>query len=273
MQARRRRQPTQISSGVLGIFDSGLGGVTVLRRVRERLPLQAILYFADQRHVPYGDRSESDLDDLLHRNVRLLCEQGVGAIVMACNTSCAIAERFGWPSAPVPILDLIESAAIAVERSGARRIGVIATTATARSGAYARQIVRRVPDAQVVEVAAPALVPLVEAGRLQGDEPLRAVRAVCALLPSGLEAVVLACTHYPLLDAHFARVLGPRVTRIDPALVHAERAASLVAANEGDGSLECITSGDPESFARAMDALVGDLHPRCRAGAVLPTHH
>ncbi len=247
---------------MLGLFDSGLGGLTVLQRLRERLPQQDIVFFADQLHVPYGDRAPAELVELLHANAEFLDARGVDAIVMACNTSCATAAREGWPVTKAPILDLIESAAIAVEGAGYKRIGVIATAATTATGAYTQIITGRVPDARVFEVAAPALVPLVEAGKLQGEEPRAAVAAVCAQLPRDLDAVLLACTHYPLLDQHFAAALGDTVARIDPAIVHAERAAAI-AAHEGfaagTGSITCITSGDAGRFRMAVTKVLGTL--------------
>jgi glutamate racemase len=247
---------------VLGLFDSGLGGLTVLQRLHERLPRQDIVFFADQLHVPYGDRTPAELVKLLHANVEFLDARHVDAIVMACNTSCATAAREGWPSANAPILDLIESAAIAVESAGYKRIGVVATAATTATRAYTQKITTRIPDAHVFEVAAPALVPLVEAGKLEGEEPRAAVAAVCAQLPRDLDAVLLACTHYPLLDAHFAAALGDPVERIDPAVVHAERAAAI-AAHEGfaagTGSITCITSGDLERFRLAVRKVLGEM--------------
>ena len=242
---------------MLGLFDSGLGGLTVLRRVRELLPQHDIVFFADQANVPYGDKGSDELLALLQRNIALLEERGADAIVMACNTSCATAAQFGWPPSRVPILDLIDSAAIAIEKSGLKRIGVIATTATARSKAYTQKIRARVPDSEVFEVAAPALVPLIESAVLEGPAARSAVEEVCKQLPRDLDAVILACTHYPLLDAEFAVVLGERITRIDPALVQAERSAQLVLENNlapGSGKIICITSGDPERFRLSVAA-------------------
>lgn len=247
---------------MLGLFDSGLGGLTVLQRLHEKLPKHDILFFADQRHVPYGEKSPAELLELLRANTAFLNSRGVDAIVMACNTSCATAARAGWPGSRAPIVDLIDSAAIAVESGGFKRIGVIATSATAATRAYTQKIQARAPGTRVVEVAAPALVPLVEAGKLEGAEPRAAVEAVCAQLPGDLDAVILACTHYPLLDAHFADVLGGGVTRIDPAVVQAERAAALAAAEgfaEGSGSIVCITSGDAKRFRDAVIATLGPL--------------
>jgi glutamate racemase len=249
---------------VIGVFDSGLGGLTVLRRLRELLPQHDLLYFADQANVPYGDKTPGELLQLTERNVAKLNASGVGAIVMACNTSCATAAEFGWPYSQAPILDLIESAAMAVAAGEYRRIGVIATAATARSGAYAAAIGERTADTHVFEIAAPALVPLVEGGQLEGAQPRAAVAAVCDRLPSDLDAVVLACTHYPLLQAHFAAVLRPGMPIIDPAVFHGQRAARFVAEQEipaGTGKTLCVTSGNLEEFRGNLLALAGDLAP------------
>lgn len=251
---------------MLGVFDSGLGGLTVLRRVREALLHHDILFFADQAHVPYGDRTRDELLRLIAHNVGWLDGEGVAVIVQGCNTSCAIASEFGWPATRAPILDLIDSAASAVERSGCKRIGVVATAATARSGAYRRRIAARVPDAWVFEVAAPALVPLVEAGKLHGEEPRAAVAQICNAFDD-LDAVVLGCTHYPLIAAHFEAYFGPYVQVIDPAVVHAERVADLVhqlGLAPGSGRIECVTNGDLDRFSANLQALIGDLSPVVR---------
>ncbi len=251
---------------VLGLFDSGLGGLSVLRRVHEALPHHDVIYFADQAHVPYGDRDPADLLRLMQHNVRWIDEEGVDIIVPACNTSCAMALEFGWPATRAPIVDLIESAAIAVERTGLRRIGVLATAATAKSNAYKRHILTRVAQAEVIEVAAPALAPLVEAGKLHGEEPAKAVADACAPLGE-IDALVLGCTHYPLLGAHFEAYFGPYVQVIDPAIVQAERVFDLAARLElkaENAGLECVTNGDLARFEANLQALVRDLKPLVR---------
>ncbi|MDP9018211.1 MAG: glutamate racemase, partial [Candidatus Eremiobacteraeota bacterium] len=240
---------------MLGIFDSGLGGLSVVRRVRERLPHHELLFFADQAHVPYGERSAQDLARLLAINVAWLNQAGASLIVMGCNTSCAIGQQFGWPASAVPILDLIESAAIGVQEAGMKRIGVVATSATVRTRAYTRALQTRVPGVEVTEVAAPALVPLVEAGKAGTQEAHLAVAQVCAELPSDLDAVVLACTHYPILDAHFGDALGESVVRIDPAFMQAERAVEHARDNVlaiGLGATHYVTNGDLEAFRTSV---------------------
>ena len=226
--------------------------------VRELLPREDIVYFADQAHVPYGERTTDDLAQLLAANVAYLERAGVDAVVMGCNTSCAVAAQRGWPEASVPILDLIAAAADDVVAAGALRVGVLATSATARSGAYGAALRVRAPEMSVQERAAPDLVPLVEAGTLEGPLARRAVADACAQFALPLDVLVLACTHYPLLDAHFAAVLGPGVRRIDPAYAQAARAAQYVAARGGErGSALTVyaTTGDLAAYRAAVAAL------------------
>jgi glutamate racemase len=249
---------------VIGIFDSGLGGLTVLRRVRERVPATDLLYFADQAHIPYGERTNDELFALLETNLAWLDAQSPDAIVMGCNTSCAIADAYGWPPTNAEVFDLIDSATIALQHAGAHRIGIIATSATVRSGAYGRRIRNAIPQSEVWEVPAPALVPLVEAGKIDDDETRREVAAVCAQLPGDLDAVVLACTHYPVLDAHFAASLGAAVRRIDPAFVQAERVGEFLARNhipDEAGTTRYVTNGDVTRFHENVARITGELDP------------
>jgi glutamate racemase len=249
---------------MIGLFDSGLGGFTVVKRVRERLPAADLLFFADQAHVPYGSREAADLHALLEANLAWLDAEGAGTIVMACNTSCAIAERFGWPSTRAHVLDLIDSAATAVQRAGYRRIGVVATAATVAAGSYGRSLRSAVPGAEVWEVAAPPLVPLVEAGRIDGVETRDAVTAACAELPRDLDAVIYGCTHYPVLDQHFRLALGERVALIDPAVMQAERAAALLEREDApheSGRIRYVTNGDLSAFRDNVIRIMGETQP------------
>ncbi|MDQ2907774.1 MAG: aspartate/glutamate racemase family protein [Candidatus Eremiobacteraeota bacterium] len=242
--------------------------------MRALLAAEDLVYYADQAHVPYGDRSAAELERLLAHNVAYLEGCGVDAIVMGCNTSCAIAASRGWPRCSVPILDLIAAAADEVAHCGARRVGVIGTLATIRAGAYGDAIRQRDPTIVVQEVAAPALVPLVESGRHIGPLARDAVAAACAQLNGPLDALVLACTHYPLLDSHFAAILAD-VPRIDPAQAQARRAAAFVQQRasttlapplraHGSGHIEYVTTGELEPYRRAVEAIVDA--PRSHAG-------
>ena len=262
--------PEARGSSVVGLFDSGLGGLTVVRRLRERLPNADIVFFADQAHVPYGDRTPEDLRELLHVNLAWLDAQEVDAIVAACNTSCAVADVYGWPTTSAEVFDLLDSAAAAVGASNARRIGVVGTAATVKTGAYGRRIRHRIAGADVHEVAAPALVPLVESGDYEGKHARAEVAAVCAQLPKDIDVLVLGCTHYPVLEAHFAAILGTGVHLIDPAVMQAERAATLIESRDrvGRGTTRYVTNGDLAAFHKNVAHIMGDPSPATSALAV-----
>lgn len=230
--------------------------------MRALLPHEDVVYLADQAHVPYGDRDQDDVARLAAANVAVLEAAGVDAIVMGCNTSCAVGRERGWPSARVPLLDLIAAAADDVAARAPLRIGVVATAATAATGAYGKAIRARLATAVVQEIAAPALVPLVEAGTVRGLVARAAVRDALAPLLKPLDALVLACTHYPLLTEHFAALL-PGVTLVDPAVAQAARAAAYVRARGGPsarGHTRFLTTGPQESYRQAL-AGFGMLRP------------
>ncbi|BDE05864.1 glutamate racemase [Vulcanimicrobium alpinum] len=244
---------------MLGLYDSGLGGLTVLAALRAAGIDQDVVYFADQAHVPYGDKTDAQIHGYLGENLALLRDHGVDAVVTACNTSCAVAGKLGWPATTLPVLDLIATAGASLAQTPHRRIAVVATAATVRSGAYARAIAAHAPHVEVVERAAPALVPLVEAGAAESDDARAAVFAVAATLPE-VDAIVYGCTHYPLLDRWFADALGAAVIRIDPAQAQAEAARALVARlglTPGAGTTTYYTNGDPAAFDAGVRRLGG----------------
>ncbi|HTW85464.1 MAG TPA: glutamate racemase [Candidatus Sulfotelmatobacter sp.] len=250
---------------MIGLYDSGLGGLTVLRALRGAGVDQDVVYFADQAHVPYGDRTDAQILGYLSENLALLAELDVAAVVTACNTSCAIAQRAGWPATAFPVLDIVATAGASFAGSPLRKIGVVATAATVRSGAYGRAIRAAAPHAEVVELAAPPLVPLVERGAADSDAARDAVAAVVAALPDDLDALVYGCTHYPLLDAWFAGALGPNVARIDPAHAQAAATNALVARlglPAGNGTTTYYTNGDPVAFEASVRRWTGDLTGR-----------
>ncbi|HEY0615284.1 MAG TPA: glutamate racemase [Candidatus Elarobacter sp.] len=255
---------------MLGLYDSGLGGLTVLRALRAAAITQDIVYFADQAHSPYGDKTETEIAGYLRDNLALLASQDVDAVVTACNTSCAIAQKLGWPETPFPVLDIITSAGRAFAGTPHRRIAVVATAATVRSGAYARAIRVAAPHAEIAEIAAPALVPIVERGEAEQPIARDAVAAVVAGLPRDVDAIVYGCTHYPLLDRWFGEALGPHVARIDPAAAQAAATAKLVAERglpPGTSTTAYYTNGDAAAFERAVRRWTAD--PAGRVAALI----
>ncbi|MEB3329663.1 MAG: glutamate racemase [Candidatus Sericytochromatia bacterium] len=215
------------SSSPIALYDSGLGGLSVLRALTARLPEESLIYFGDTARVPYGPRPAAEILAFNEEIAGRLVAAGAKALVVACNTSSAIALPVLASGCPVPMVGLIEAGAeAALTAAGGGAIAVIATQATVLSGAYGRAIAARAPGTPVVELACPALVPLVEAGTWAGPVAEAAVReALAPLLPAPPAALVLGCTHYPHLTAAIRTVL-PSATLVDPA----QRVAEVVAA-------------------------------------------
>jgi glutamate racemase len=250
---------------MIGVYDSGLGGLTVLAALRAAAIDDDVVYFADQAHVPYGERTDADLHALLTANLAWLEAHGVDLVVMGCNTSCAVASRLGWPvtNFRLPVQDLIVNGARSFAQSPFKRVAVIATPATVRSHAYASAIGAVAPQVDVVEIAAPLLVPLVEAGQSESAAARDAVREAVAQFPPGVDAIVYGCTHYPLLDAHFA-LAAPHAARIDPAREQA-RAVLALGLPPGNGTTLYVTNADPVAFEQNVRRWTGDTTGRVRS--------
>lgn len=200
----------------LGLFDSGIGGLTVLRRILERHGAVPVTYLGDTARVPYGSRSPSEIRSIAAEVVAWLRVQEVSTVVMACNTTNALARDVTEGQAGVPVVGLIGAAAALVKES---RVGVLATPATVASGAYRESIEALHPGTLVVQQACPDFVPLIETGDL-GSDALReaAIRYLQPLLEASVDSVVLGCTHYPLLVPLLANLLPPHMRLIDPAV-------------------------------------------------------
>ena len=203
----------------IGIFDSGIGGLTVARAIYERLPGESTIYFGDTARVPYGPKSPETVRRYSLEILQWLLGQGVKLVVVACNTSTAHALADLQRGSPVPVVGVIEPGArAAVAAAGGRAIGVIGTAGTVASGAYVRAITALAPGTRVEQAACPLFVPLVEEGWF--DHPateLVACEYLAGLSSANLGALVLGCTHYPLLKPLLGRVMGPSVALIDSA--------------------------------------------------------
>ncbi len=250
----------------IGIFDSGLGGLTVVRAIRRRLPAERIVYFGDTARVPYGIKSPATVTRFAMEDCAVLAPHDPKFIVVACNTASATALPALRARLDVPVCGVIEPGAEqAVAVCPAGPIGVIATEATVASGAYRRAIRRLRPTAEVLERACPLLVPLVEEGRGPDDPIVRAVLAeyLAPLVEAHVAAVVLGCTHYPLLASGIAAVLGPDVVLVDSA----EAAAACVArwlsatgllATGGAGGMQFLVSDHPDRFREVGGRFLGE---------------
>lgn len=241
------------------MFDSGLGGLTVLSAVRSFVDAADVVYFADTAHVPYGDRTLEEVSGFARTIIAHLMKREPAAIAIACGTTCSAFDRLGWPDIGVPLLGLVgpgAKSAVAASRSGS--IGVVATNATARSGVFDRGIRAVRPDAVVTSIGAPALVPIVEGGRWESDEARDAVRACSEpFVRAKCDTVVLGCTHFPHLTKCFAHALGPDVRIVDPGEALGRDVAEILAALDPQaGEIEFEVSGDPAAFAQRASILL-----------------
>jgi glutamate racemase len=264
----------------IGVFDSGVGGLTVLREIVRRSPAESTVYLGDNARAPYGVRSDEEVLAFSTECLDRLVERDVKAIVVACNTSTAVGIVSLRRRYDIPILGVIRpgaTAAALATRDG--HVGVIATPATIRSHAYLRAINDEDPVVHVVEWATPTLVPLVEAGDLSGTAAETAVARELAplLAPSDtpIDTLLLGCTHYPLLRPIIAALAGPQVAIVDSATATASALAELLDINglrsrdADDEALAAssrathlqLTTGDPETFHALASRLFGSAFP------------
>ena len=254
-----------MSAAPIGIFDSGVGGLSVWRQVVHHLPGESVLYLADQAHVPYGNRSATEIQGHCLAIADHLVQAGCKAIVVACNTASAVAlqplrERFSQ----LPILGLEPAVkpAVGLTRSGV--VGVMATPATFQGELYRATVGRCAGSVQVVEQVCIGLADLVERGQLEGpdcDATLR--RFLEPMLAAGADTIVLGCTHYPFVIEAIRRLVGPGLAVLDPAPAVARHlgerlaAASLLCGGSCRSEHQFFTSADPQAFDHAVARLVG----------------
>jgi glutamate racemase len=244
----------------IGVFDSGVGGLTVLRALRARLPGEDFLYLGDTARLPYGTKTPETVARYSVQCAGLLVERGIDALVVACNTASAFALpalAAAWPD--LPVVGVIEpgaAAAVSATRSG--RIAVIATEGTVRGGAYAAAIARRRADARVTSIACPLFVALAEEGWVDGPVVEAIAHRYLDAAFAAAEApdtLVLGCTHFPALAGALRAVVGPGVAIVDSAETTAAAVADLLA-DRGraqparDGRLRLLATDGPERFAR-----------------------
>ncbi len=200
----------------IGVFDSGVGGLTVAAALASALPEETILYLGDTARLPYGTKSEETVTRYTEKNLEFLAARGVKGVVVACNTASALALPRLAPA--LPLWGVIAPGALAAARRSRGRVGVIATEATIRSGAYSTALAAARPELEIFVQACPLFVPLVEEGWL--DDPVTeavARRYLAPLVAARIDTLVLGCTHYPLLAPLLARVMGAEVALVDSA--------------------------------------------------------
>lgn len=233
----------------IGIFDSGVGGLTVYRALHEALPREHFVYLGDTARIPYGTKSLATVERYAVENARFLDSHGIKLLVVACNTASALALPAIRRSVNVEVLGVIEPGArAAVSVSKSKRIGVIATEATVQSGAYARAIARLSPDAEVTEVACPLFVPLAEEDWADTEEARSiASKYLDRLKKKDVDTLVLGCTHYPILRDVIQETMGEGVWLIDSGEAAANDTAALL--DERDNAR---LDGEPSSRVRQL---------------------
>lgn len=247
----------------IGVFDSGIGGLTVVQAVRALLPRESLVYLGDTARTPYGTKSADTVRGYAFESCDFLLDKGVKALVIACNTVSAVALDAVARRYSVPVVGVIEpSAAEAVRRSRSHRIGVIATAATIKSGAYTRALRALEPAVEVYTRACPLFVPLVEEGWVDNEVARRTAEIYLAsLCKSGIDTLLLGCTHYPLLRPLIAGVMGPRVRLVDSAPT-AQALRDLLRRHgldrrAGRGETSFFVTDAPERFVQVGSRFLG----------------
>lgn len=254
----------------IGVFDSGLGGLTVFKALARRMPEESLIYFGDTAHVPYGNKSKEAVTRYSTTIARFLAKQDVKALVVACNTSSALALPEIAKAVRVPVVGVIEGG---VRAASGKRIGVIGTEATVKSGAYQHALKKALPGAIVVAQACPLFVPLVEEGWWSHKVTAEVAREYLKpLLARKVDTLILGCTHYPLLKETLGKVAGKSVTLVDSAeqtaLATDRRLTELgLRRAKGRGRRSYFVSDAPGRFLRLSGRFLGTAVTRVRLHA------
>ena len=251
-----------MTPGAIGVFDSGVGGLSVLREIRARLANESIIYFADQHHVPYGARSLDEVQHLSKAITQFLLGQGSELIVVACNTASAAALhalRAEFPA--LPFVGMEPAVKPAAERTETQRVAVLATPATFQGALFASVVERFAHGVEVLEIVAPGLVELVEAGQTESHEVQGLLtEALAPAVDREVDTLVLACTHYSFVIPSIQQIMGTGVTVIDPAPAVARQTERLWKDSDRSrsSSTRYITSGDPQDLRSSISVLISD---------------
>ena len=250
----------------VGVFDSGVGGLTVAREIMRNLPEENIVYFGDTARVPYGTKSKDTVLRYSRQIIRFLKTQDVKAIVIACNTASAYALEDVEKELDIPIIGVVKPGAkVACEATHNKKIGVIATEATINSGIYSSYITRQDPQIQVIGKACPLFVPLVEEGWLKDSVTFEvAGRYLRELMEQDIDTLILGCTHYPLLRSTLREIVGEKVTLVNPAYetarelkqLLAEKGLTNIQSQEEARKYQFYVSDQADKFMRFADSIL-----------------
>lgn len=248
----------------IGIFDSGIGGLTVFKEVVEQLPGEDIIYFGDTARIPYGTRSKETVIKYVMQSIKFLISKDIKAIVIGCNTASALALNEAQETFDLPIVGVVEpGASAAVDITKNNCIGVIGTEGTISSNSYQETIRRILPSAEIIGVPCPLFVPIVEEGWENSDvADVAARKYLIELKEHDIDTLVLGCTHYPALRYTISKIMGDKVNLVNPAYETARLIKSVL--EEKDilnekidyGSYKYYVSDDPDKFKRVGENII-----------------
>jgi len=254
------------SKSPIGIFDSGVGGISVLRAIREQMPEESIIYFGDQRHIPYGPRPMEQIRNFSEAITNFLLVHNAKIVVVACNTASAAALKYlreRFPS--VQFVGMEPAIKPAAEHTQTGKVGVLATPATFQGALYASVVERFANGAELFQDTCPGLVQQIEQGNLNGEGTRRILEdALLPMLEKNIDTVVLGCTHYPFVIPLIQQIAGNNVRVIDPAPAVAKQTRRLLEEREMKnqselkGDIKFYTSGNPEAFKSLLPMLLGE---------------
>lgn len=252
-------------TGPIGLFDSGVGGLSIAAAIRPLLPSESLVYYADRDHFPYGDRTEEEVQEIAAAAASFLIDRGAKLVVVACNTASSVALSLLRSRFDVPFVGIVPGVKPAILGSGSRRVGVLATAGTLQTRVFAELVQEFAGGVELVPQVCPELVALVEAGEIDSPRTEALVaRYVRPLLEAGVDAIVLGCTHYHWLDPVIQRVAGPGVATINTAVPVACQVKRVLEdrglMNESvvEGDLRFYATGDSDSFLRVLRQLWPD---------------
>ncbi|MGZ9235621.1 MAG: glutamate racemase [Anaerolineales bacterium] len=251
----------------IGVFDSGVGGISVLRALRAQMPEESVVYFGDQGHIPYGPRPMEQIRYFSEAITKFLLEQSAKIIVVACNTASAAALkslREKFPDAQ--FVGMEPAVKPAAEHTQTGKVGVLATPATFQGALYASVVERFANGVELFQDTCPGLVQQIEQGNLNGEETRKILEgALLPMLEKNIDTVVLGCTHYPFVIPLIQQIVGERVRVVDPAPAVAKQTRRLLEAREmmnqsgSKGDVKFYTSGDPDELKALLPMLLGEL--------------
>jgi glutamate racemase len=248
----------------IGVFDSGIGGLSVVKEIQRLLPHEEILYFGDTERVPYGEKSPETIQRFSSQIAELLLSRGVKALVVACHTASAFALDQIQASFPVPAIGVISCGVAACAKvNSVAHIGVIGTRATIRSNLYQLLLRKQLPQVKVTAAPCPLFVPLAEEGYWEREAShLIARDYLTPLKEAGVDTLLLGCTHYPLLRPLIQQAMGPEVRLVDSATATAQSLLLLLDQGDlrkrsGEGAINCIVSDNPDRFRTVGSLFLG----------------